>query len=84
MEKKTGAIIIVLIILLVLALSYIGYTEYSKRQTQKQLSAFQQGVQAGYEQAIVQIVQQAATCQQVPLRIGNQTINIIAVECLQA
>lgn len=37
----------------------------------------------GYEYAFIQIAQQAATCKQVHLRIGNQTITLIAVECLQ-
>ncbi len=37
----------------------------------------------GIEFAIVSIMQQAATCQPVPLTFGNQTINLIAIECLQ-
>ena len=37
----------------------------------------------GVEFAILSIMQQAATCQTVPLTFGNQTINMIAVECLQ-
>lgn len=38
---------------------------------------------SGYQYAILNVMQQAATCQQVPLVAGNQTINIVAVECLQ-
>jgi len=37
----------------------------------------------GYQIAILDIMQQAVTCQTVPLTFGNQTINLIAVECLQ-
>lgn len=37
----------------------------------------------GYQIAILDIMQQAATCQTVPLTFENQTINLIAVECLQ-
>jgi len=37
----------------------------------------------GYEFAIVSIMQRAATCQTVPLTFGNQTINLVAIECLQ-
>lgn len=37
----------------------------------------------GVEFAVLSIMQQAATCQTVPLTFGNQTINMIAVECLQ-
>ena len=82
--KKTNIIIIVLVVLLVLSLAYIVYTKYTQVQLTKQFSVFQQGAQSGFEQAIIQIVQQASTCQQVPLRIGNQTVNVIAVGCLQA
>ena len=73
---------IVLIILLVLAVGYIGFTKYSEYKQQKDLGIFQQGAQYGYEQAIVQIAGQAVTCQPVPLKIENQTINMIAMECL--
>jgi len=37
----------------------------------------------GYQSAVVTLMQLAATCQQVPLIYGNQTINVIAVDCLQ-
>jgi hypothetical protein len=50
---------------------------------EEQLSIFQQGAEYGYEQAIYSLVQQAVTCEQVPITIQNQTLNIIAVECLQ-
>ena len=74
--KKQTITIIILAILLVSALGYIIQDKYIE-------SKIQQGMQIGYEQAILRIIQQAVTCQRVPLTIGNQTINIIAVECLQ-
>ena len=74
---------LVLLILFVLSLAYIFFDKYQEGQQKEQLSIYQQGMQAGYEQAIVQLMQQAATCQQVPIFVGNQTINIIAVECLK-
>ena len=36
----------------------------------------------GVTYAIASIMQQATSCQPVPLTFGNQTINMIAVECL--
>lgn len=36
-----------------------------------------------HEQVVVQIVGMAVSCEQVPLRVENQTINMIAVDCLQ-
>lgn len=75
--------IIILTILLVVAIGYIVVGKYEQKQNQMQLSVYQQGIQYGYEQAIIQIIQQSSTCRQVPLIIGNQTINLIAVECLK-
>lgn len=83
MRNKQTVLLIVMAILLVLAVSYIVVGKYQQSRTQKQLAIYQQGAQAGYQQAIVQLMQQAITCQQVPVFFQNQTINMIAVECLQ-
>jgi len=81
--NKTKTTIAVLVVCLVLTIGYIAIDKYQEKQRQGQLNIFQQGAQYGYEQAIIQLIQQASTCQQVPITVGNQTINIIAVECLQ-
>ncbi|MCK5321613.1 hypothetical protein KAJ38_03470 [Candidatus Pacearchaeota archaeon] len=82
--KQSGVVFVgILIVCLVLAVGYIVFDKYQEVQQEEQLSIFQQGAQYGYEQAIVQLVQQAVTCQQVPISIKNQTVNLIAVECLQ-
>ena len=83
MGKKINVTVIVLAVLLVLALCYIGYDKYAVWKQQRDLSNFQIGAQYGYEQAITQLYQQAQTCQQVPIIYENQTLNIVAVECLQ-
>lgn len=83
MKRNSNVVMIVLIVLLALAIGYIVYTKYSEMQVEKQFTVYQQGAQAGYEQAIIQMFQQAGSCQQVPLTYNNQTINILAVECLQ-
>lgn len=83
MKKISTKIIIILIILLVLAISYIGLVGYKGAKEKEQIDIFQQGAQYGFEFAINQIIQQILTCQQVPLILGNQTVNIIAVDCLQ-
>ncbi len=77
--KKALIITIILVVLLVLTIGYIAIDKYQEKQTE----IYQEGAQYGYEQAILQVMQQAVTCQQVPLTIENQTINIIAVGCLQ-
>jgi len=72
---------VVVSVLFICAIGYIVYSLYSQMQNQKQLSAFQQGAQYGYEQTILQIVQQSTACQQVPLYAENKTTNLIAVGC---
>lgn len=76
-------VILILTILLILAVGYILISLYAGWKQQRDLQLMQSGAQYGYEQAIVQLAQQASTCQQVPLKVENQTINIIAVDCLQ-
>ena len=78
LDNKNMAIL-ALAILVIIAGAYIGFDKYQTYTQQKQVTAFQQG----YQYAILQVAQQAkATCQPVPLIVQDQTINIIAVDCL--
>lgn len=81
--NKIKITIAILIVCLVLAVGYIAFDKYQESRQREQFSIFQQAAQYGYEQAVIQLVQQASTCQQVPVNVENQTINLIAVECLQ-
>ncbi len=81
--KNQKELTIVLAILLILAVGYIVIDKYTTYKEQKEQELIQQGAQKGYEQAILQIAQQAATCNQVPLLVGNQSLNIIAVDCIK-
>lgn len=79
-REKTGmvvGILILVIVLLLLVLVYVfairpAITGYTVR-------AQNEGVQF----TILSIMQQAATCQTVPLTFGNETMNMIWVECLR-
>ena len=82
MGRKTNLAVLVLAILLVLAVGYITYDKFMIWKQQKDVSIFQTGAQYGYEQAISQLFQQVSSCQQVPIMYNNQTVNIVAVECL--
>jgi hypothetical protein len=75
-------IIVVLLILLSVSFTYI-FTNYitQKKQVQDQ-EVFNQGKELGYKQAIVEIIQKAVTCEFVPLYVGNQSINLLAIECI--
>jgi hypothetical protein len=74
--------IVVLVVLLFASLVYIGLDKYLDKKADEEVEIYQQGLQIGYQQAILQIAQEAAKCNQVPLIIGNQTLNIVWVDCL--
>jgi len=78
-----GILIVGLMILLLVAIGYILFGFFTNWQQQNELGTFQQGAQYGYQQAILQVAQSATTCQQVPLSVGNQTIEVVWVGCLQ-
>ena len=82
--SKKNIVIVVLVVLLVVALAYIGYSFYNQSQIRTQTLMLQQGAQIGYQQAVVQLYSEAIKCNSVPITIQNQTINLIAVECLQS
>jgi hypothetical protein len=77
--SKSVIAIIVLLVLLVAAVGYIGYGYYKGSQAM----VFQQGGQAGYQQAVYDMMQQAATCNSVPVHLGNVSMELVSVECLQ-
>lgn len=76
--KKT-IIIIILSLLLVGTFGYFGYNEYLEYKQNKEIKL----VQFGYEQAIIQLMQLASKCEQIPVTYNNYTLNLLAVECLQ-
>ncbi|MAF36455.1 hypothetical protein CL622_05055 [archaeon] len=80
--KKHNGIIIGLVVILIVVIGYVSTEKYQQSQERDKVDVFQQGAQYGYEQAIVQLVQQVQTCQQVPIFIQNQSVNIINVDCL--
>ena len=73
-------------IALVLALGYIGYEKYNSWKYDQDNTLYQEGAYLGYNQAIMQIVEQANTCEVIPINYkdedGNHTINLLMVECL--
>lgn len=85
-ENKIKILIItisVLAVLLLGSIAYIIYDKYQQKQTEEKFGIYQQGAEFGYQQAVLQIMQQMATCQQVPVTYNNQTLHAIAAECLQ-
>ncbi len=79
-KNKTGLVIGILLLVIIVLLIIVVYSFVVRPAITSYVVNAQN---YGYEQAVIQVAQQAATCQQVPLRVGNETINIIAVECLR-
>jgi len=83
-RNNIGLIVGVLIIVIVLLLGIILYAFLIKPSIAGYTVGLQnQGINQGVEAAVVTIMQQAATCQQVPITFENQTMNLIWVDCLQ-
>lgn len=75
-QKKIVYILISIIAILLLILIYFFVVKPSVKTStiNKQTE--------GFQYAILSIMQQVATCQPIPLTYNNQTINVIALECL--
>ncbi len=79
-DKSTKVVIWILLLVILVLVVFLAYTFLLRPvvtgyATERQVE--------GYQVAILQVMQQASTCQPVPLTFGNQTINLIALECLQ-
>jgi len=83
-EKKLLIVVIILSVLLVSAAGYIIFGKYKESVLQKESEAYNTGIYDGYEQAVIDLHGMLSKCQQVPITVQNQTINLIAVECLNS
>jgi uncharacterized membrane protein len=80
MASKTSVLIGVLVFLVVVLAGILVYLLVVKPAiTGYTVSAQQQGVNF----ALSSVWQRAAQCQTIPLTFGNQTLNLVALECLQ-
>ncbi|MAH03815.1 hypothetical protein CMI39_03450 [Candidatus Pacearchaeota archaeon] len=82
--NKTKLTIGILILIILILLSFIVYSFVIKPQftgyvLEKQIQTYNQGI----EDTVFSIMQKAGDCSQVPLIFGNQTMNIIAIDCLK-
>ncbi|MFH1325536.1 MAG: hypothetical protein ABIH49_02070 [archaeon] len=78
-ENKRGLIIGILVLLVLLLGGLVVYSFALKPAISGYaINAQNQGVQY----AVYSIMLEAAKCQPVPLTFGNQTMNVVAVECL--
>ena len=59
-----------------------GYVAMSQNPIENE-QIFQQGLQIGYTEAVLQIMNLSLSCQPVPVYAGNATVELIAVDCLR-
>jgi hypothetical protein len=76
-------LIIALVTLVILLAGYIGADVYSGYMIGTMNSAYTVGYQDGMTAAIQQIMTEASSCEPVPIYLGNNSMNLIPVECLQ-
>lgn len=83
---KTKIIIIIsfLIGLIIVLSSSIGYEKYAQTKIEKEQTIYRQGINDGVNAIVIQIMQQASTCQKVSLKANNQTMEVVSVSCLGA
>lgn len=84
--KNQKTIIIVMGVLLAIAMIFIVATQiraYNIEKAAEEQVMMNQAAQEGYTTAIRELMQQASTCNPVPVFADNVTLNLVAVECLQ-
>ena len=82
MNKKLKISLIVLVIIVLLVVGYFGVKAYKTLRAEKNEMIFEQGFTYGYTSAVMQIMNISETCQPFPVYLGNQTKNLISIDCL--
>ena len=81
--NKNIIIIGILATCLLLTVGYIAINVYQERQMQRDRNMYNDGFVTSYNEVVSNLFELAITCQQIPIELENNTINLIAVECLQ-
>ena len=82
MRFKEKYLVIVLIILLILSLGYIVIDKVGEVMQQKRNTLMQSAMGLGYKSAVIKLINEAGSCNPVPVTAGNVTLHLIAMECL--
>lgn len=80
MKKHWKILIIVIAILLILVVGFFTIRTIKRINYSK---GFFDGANYGYVSTIYTIMNMSLSCQPIPLYVGNTTIDMIAVDCLQ-
>jgi len=78
-DKKIPVLKIVIAVWLIFATLYVIYGEYNRLN----MFVAQTSYNAGYQDSVVQLLNEVAKCQPVPITFNNQTVEVIGMACLQ-
>lgn len=73
---------VVVLILLVSIVGYIGYDEYTEYRLEKDQQIALEVYQYANQQIVIEIFNIAVRCESIPITSNNQTVNLIAIECM--
>jgi len=73
--------VLIIILLLIIAGLFFAVKGYVGWRGKRNDMIFQQGIQYGYQGAILEIMNLSLSCEPVPLFAGNQTIEMIKRDC---
>ena len=76
--KKVPILKVILIVWIAFASLYVVYGEY----TRLNVVVAQRSYNTGLRDAVNQLIQQAQTCQPIPVTSGDKSANLISLECL--
>ena len=78
--KKIPVLKVILIVWVIFASVYVVYGEYQRVQ----VMVAQRAYNTGLRDAVNQLIQQAQTCQPIPVNSGEANVTLISVDCLNA
>lgn len=76
--KKIPILKVILIVWIIFASIYVVYGEY----TRMKIFVAQRSYNTGLRDAVTQLIQQAKTCQPIPVTAGEERVDLISLECL--
>lgn len=77
-SKKPIVLKVILIVWVIFTTLYLIYGEYSRLNNYVAQSAYKKG----YQDSIMRLVSESSSCQPIPVGIGGQNVDFIALNCL--
>ena len=82
-DKIKNIFIIILLVIIIVGGSMYFNNLIENKQTIRDQELISNASNFGYGQALQNIYDVVVKCQQIPLTFNNQTVTVIAMECLQ-